>query len=189
LVRSFRSHVDLICAPNVADEEAEEKAAAGRGSLMTAWRHRAIRIAALMLAMAAGVVPISSVRASEKATSERIAALEQELSVALRRCDGETLRRLWGDGLTFVSPAGRFATRAERLAGLDRCTPGFPGSQNETVDVTEYGKDLAIAIVASLWIGETEGKPFRTRYRATHVWSRHNGQWKLVAAHVSQIKS
>jgi ketosteroid isomerase-like protein len=53
--------------------------------------------------------------------------------------------------------------------------------------VKSYG-DVAVALVVSRWNGTTEGKPFSMRFRATHVWAKQVGEWKLVAAHVSQMK-
>ena len=49
-----------------------------------------------------------------------------------------------------------------------------------------YG-DVAVAIVVSKWSNADETKP-PLRFRATHVWARRAGEWKLVSAHVSQIK-
>ena len=60
-------------------------------------------------------------------------------------------------------------------------------STNESVAVNVYG-DVAVAIVLSKWTGTTDGKPTSSHYRATHVWAKRAGDWKLVAAHVTQLK-
>jgi ketosteroid isomerase-like protein len=119
--------------------------------------------------------------------SDVIGRLEEQLNTALGRCDAVALGRMWDDNLVFVFPSGSVATKAERLAGLKRCTPGSPTSSNEAVDVRGYG-DTAVAIVVSKWSGVADGKPFTSRFRATHVWAKRSEEWTLVAAHVSQIK-
>jgi ketosteroid isomerase-like protein len=124
------------------------------------------------------------------AQDETIAAiqkLEEDLNRALVRCDSGTLGRLWDDRLAFVFPNGSLATKQDRLTGLERCTPGSPSSTNESVDVRVFG-DVAVAIVLSKWAGSADGKPFASRFRATHIWAKRPGGWALVAAHVSQLK-
>lgn len=136
----------------------------------------------------ASIVLVTAARLS--AQDEAVAAvarLEEELNTALVKCDVAALNRLWAEEMTFVFPNGRVATRAERIAGLKRCTPGSPASQIESVSTKAFG-DAAIAIVTSKWSGAADGRPIDARFRATHVWARRAGQWALVSAHVSQVK-
>ena len=116
-----------------------------------------------------------------------IRRLEDELIVAFNKYDAAAIDRLWGDDLTFVYPNGTLANKEQRLAGLKDIPPSIPTSINESVDVRTFG-EVTVAIVVSKWSGVSEGKPFAARYRATHVWARRTGVWKLVAVHVSQIE-
>lgn len=120
-------------------------------------------------------------------TAKAIARLEDELTLAFNRYDAAALGRLWDDDLTFVFPNGALSSKKERLDGLKSPPSDIPSSTNESVDVKSYG-DVAVAIVVSKWNGTTEGKAFSMRFRATHVWARQAGEWKLVSAHVSQMK-
>ena len=72
-------------------------------------------------------------------------------------------------------------------AGLKSRPANIPVSTNESVVVKVYG-DVATAIVVSKWTGIDKGKRFSTLFRATHVWAKRKGEWKLVATHVSQTK-
>jgi ketosteroid isomerase-like protein len=116
-----------------------------------------------------------------------IERLEEELNSAFNRFDSAALDRLWSEDLAFVSPNGTLANKAQRLAGLKSPPPTVPTSTNESVAVKLYG-DVAVAIVVSRWTGTSDGRQFSTHFRATHVWANSAGQWKLVAAHVSQMK-
>jgi ketosteroid isomerase-like protein len=113
--------------------------------------------------------------------------LENELTAAFNKYDAAALDRLWGDDLTFVSPNGSMARKSERLAGLKNIPAEIPQSTNESVEVRGFG-DVAVAIVLSKWSGTSDGKPFVALFRATHVWAKRAGEWKLVSAHVSQVK-
>ena len=120
-------------------------------------------------------------------TTQVIRQLEDEVIAAFNKYDAAALDRLWGDDLAFVFPNGALAGKAERLAGLKDIPAEIPTSANESVDVRSFG-DVAIAIVVSKWSGVSAGKRFASRFRATHVWAKRGGAWKLVSAHVSQIK-
>ena len=120
-------------------------------------------------------------------TAAVVRQLEEDLTVAFNKYDAAALDRLWDDDLAFVFPNGALAGKVERLAGLKDVPAEMPSSANESVDVRSFG-DVAVAIVVSKWSGSSGGKPFLMRFRATHVWAKRNGEWKLVAAHVSQIK-
>jgi ketosteroid isomerase-like protein len=116
-----------------------------------------------------------------------IQRLEDEMNTAFNQYDSATLDRLWGEELTFVTLSGAAANKEQRLAGLKTRPANIPVSTNESVAVNVYG-DVAVAIVLSRWTGTTDGKPTSSHYRATHVWAKRAGDWKLVAAHVTQLK-
>lgn len=116
-----------------------------------------------------------------------IGRLEDELNLALVRYDTKALGRLWDDELAFVHPDGALATKAERMAQLEGPAPNTPTSTNESVDVKVYG-DVAVALVVSKWTGTMKENPFSARFRATHIWARRGGEWRMIFAHVSQIK-
>lgn len=116
-----------------------------------------------------------------------IQRLEDDMNTAFNLYDATTLERLWGEELTFITLSGAVASKAERLAGLKTRPAQIPVSTNENVTVNVYG-DVVVAIVLSRWTGVTDGKPTSSRYRATHVWAKRGGDWKLVAAHVTQLK-
>jgi ketosteroid isomerase-like protein len=139
--------------------------------------------------IAAVVLVLSQCAASaaQDDTVRAIQLLEEELNSAFNRFDAITLDRLWAEELSFVSPNGAVANKAERMAGLKSPPPNIPVSTNESVVVKRYG-DVAVAIVVSKWSVVNDGKPSSTYFRATHVWAKRAGGWKLVAAHVSQTK-
>jgi ketosteroid isomerase-like protein len=141
---------------------------------------RTASAAILLLAQAAG-------GSAPEDTAAMVRRLEDELTVAFNKYDSAALGRLWSDDLTFVSPNGSLARKPERLAGLKNIPAEIPQSTNESVDVRGFG-DVAVAIVVSKWSGTNGGKPFVARFRATHVWAKRAAEWKLVSAHVSQIK-
>jgi ketosteroid isomerase-like protein len=144
------------------------------------------RSAFVILTFASMLLPACAGKAQND-TVKAIQVLEDEMNSAFNRYDAAVLDRLWDDELTFISPNGNVAHNAERIAGLKSPPSSIPVSTNESVDVTVHG-EVAVAIVVSRWTGTNDGKPFATNFRATHVWRKRGEGWKLVAAHVSQLK-
>ena len=116
-----------------------------------------------------------------------IRLLENELTAAFNKYDTAALDRLWDRDLTFVFPNGIQAGKIERLSAMQKVPADVPQSANESVDVSML-RDAAVAIVVSRWPGMRDGKAFFMRFRATHVWVKRGDDWRLLAAHVSQIK-
>jgi ketosteroid isomerase-like protein len=131
---------------------------------------------------------LNAVAFGQDDTAVEIRQLEEELNSAFNRYDAGTLDRLWSEDLSFIMLNGSVATKAQRLAGLGSRPANIPESVNESVDVKMYG-DVAVAVVLSRWSGKHDGLSYATYYRATHVWARQTGGWKLVAAQVSQVKN
>ena len=145
-------------------------------------RNRIFTLAVLALLVSQGLSATP-----QNDTVRVIQRLEDEMNTAFNRYDATTLERLWGEELTFITLSGAVASKAERLAGLKTRPANIPVSTNENVAVNVYG-DVAVAVILSRWTGVTDGKPTSSRYRATHVWAKRGGDWKLVAAHVTQLK-
>ncbi len=127
--------------------------------------------------------------ASTSSPPDRAAVLraERDLATALSSMDTKRLAELWSEDLLFTFPNGSTATKAERLRSIEssRGTASAMSSKNESIAVNIYGH-TAVAIVVSAWTAE--GSKAFQRYRATHVWVEDRGGWRLVAAHVSQMK-
>jgi ketosteroid isomerase-like protein len=126
--------------------------------------------------------------AAQKIERELI-ELERQLSEALARQDAPALDRLWSDSLVFTFPNGKVSNKAERLAAQKPATgPDQLISRNEAVKVYLYGNS-AIVTVRSRWESKNSSQQVGDPYQATHVWVKQQGRWRLVAAHVSQVKS
>ena len=116
--------------------------------------------------------------------------LERQLSDALVREDAVVLDRLWSNDLVFTFPNGKVSNKAQRLAGQK---PAAQPSQSESaisndeVKVFLYG-NTAVVTVLSTWSGKENNQAYSSQFQATHVWVKQEGQWQLVAAHVSPVK-
>jgi len=115
-------------------------------------------------------------------------AAEAQLAAALSSVDVDQLSRLWADDFVSTMADGRVtsgkkrleALRAKKLDASSRLT-----NENQQVDVRVEG-DWALVLVTSSWLGS--GKRVGALYQATHVWAKREGRWRLIAAHISEVK-
>jgi ketosteroid isomerase-like protein len=126
--------------------------------------------------------------ARDSVADQEVRAVESQLSLALSSVDVDQLSRLWADDFVSTMDDGHIVSREKRLASLRAQKPDggshLVGS-NEHVEVRVYG-DWAVVLVTSSWLAD--GKRVGEPYQATHVWAKREGRWRLVAAHISQVR-
>ncbi len=127
---------------------------------------------------------------SRRSVEGQLIELERQLSAALVRQDAAVLDRLWSNDLVFTFPDGKVSTKAQRLAGQKPAAPSSPSESentNDAVKVHLYGS-TAVLTVLSTWSGKANNQAYSSQFQATHVWTKQQGRWQLVAAHVSPVK-
>jgi ketosteroid isomerase-like protein len=132
----------------------------------------------------------TSLRAVEpsSATEQQLRTLEAELATALSLVDVDKLSQIWADDFVSTMADGHVTTGKARLKALRAKKPDATSqvtNQNQKIEIQAHG-DWAVVLVTSSWVaaGKTVGDP----YQATHVWAKRDGRWKLIAAHISEVK-
>ena len=150
-------------------------------------------VSVLLIVMAATAVLAQSERKaaqSKPGVESQLIEIERQLSDALVRQDAAVLDRLWSNDLVFTFPNGKVSNKAQRLAGQK---PAAQPSESEArntnneVKVFLYG-NTAVVTVLSTWSGKENNQAYSSQFQATHVWTKQQGRWQLVAAHVSPVK-
>jgi uncharacterized protein (TIGR02246 family) len=119
---------------------------------------------------------------------QQLRAAETRLAAALSSVDVDQLTRLWADDFVSTMADGRVTTGKKRLEALRAKKPDASSrvtNENQQVDVRVEG-DWALVLVTSSWV--ESGKQLGSPYQATHVWAKRDGQWRLIAAHISEVK-
>jgi uncharacterized protein (TIGR02246 family) len=158
-----------------------------------AMNHRIAQWARLCLALAL-LSPLVSTRAvpaqpQKVADAElELRAAEAQLAAALSSVDLDQLSRLWADDFVSTMADGRVTSGKKRLEALRAQKPDASSrvtNENQQVDVRVEG-DWALVLVTSSWL--ESGKRVGAPYQATHVWAKRDGRWRLIAAHISEVK-
>lgn len=125
--------------------------------------------------------------ASGAVPEQEIRAAEAQLATALSNADVDALSRLWADDFVSTMADGRVTTGKKRLESLRKPDANsHVTNENQQVDAHVQG-DWAFALVTSSWVASD--KTVGSQYQATHIWAKRNGQWRLIAAHISEVKS
>ena len=152
----------------------------------------ALALATFMLAVA-GLVPLSAAHAAQpeekavrQATDEFYAALN-----AMFEGNVEPMKTIWShsEDVTFMGPDGKFTVGWDQvLADWERQAAMKLGGavRPERIHVT-VGQD--IATVACYEVGENiiDGKPQTVSLRATDIFRKEDGQWKMIGHHTDTL--
>ena len=121
-------------------------------------------------------------------SEQQLRAAEAQLAAALSSVDVDQLSRLWAEDFVSTMADGRVTSGKKRLESLRSRKPDASSrvtNENQQVDVRIEG-DWALVLVTSSWV--EAGKRLGAPYQATHVWAKRAGQWRLIAAHISEVK-
>jgi ketosteroid isomerase-like protein len=132
----------------------------------------------------------TSLRAIEYSSDidRQLRTLEAELATALSSVDVDKLSQLWADDFVSTMADGHVITGKARLKALRAKKPDAASrltNDNQKIEIQAHG-DWAVVLVTSSWLAA--GKPVGEPYQATHIWAKHGGRWKLIAAHISEVK-
>jgi ketosteroid isomerase-like protein len=132
----------------------------------------------------------ASLRAGDSTSvaDQQLRSLEADLAVALSAVDVDRLSQIWADDFVSTMADGHVTTGKARLKALRAKKPDAASqvaNENQQVDVRAHG-DWALVLVTSSWVAA--GKPVGDPYQATHVWAKRDGRWRLIAAHISEVK-
>jgi hypothetical protein len=137
-------------------------------------------ILALALAIGAGVAQAQS--ADEAAVAQNVAAFTK----AMLGKDKATFERLCADQMSYGHSSNRMETKAEFIADATG-----PRSVWKFIDITGQTVQVAgsNAIVRHVLTGETDvsGKVSPVKIGVLMVWSKADGNWKLLARQAFRI--
>jgi len=115
-----------------------------------------------------------------------IAALEEQLRVAMLHSDLSVLDTLIADGLLFVAPDGSVVGKAADLE-LHRSGAQRISRLDFTDLLVRAHGEVAVATVAAVVSGTFKGQPFSGRFRYLRTWARTRAGWQVVAGSVSAM--
>lgn len=122
----------------------------------------------------------------ETATTAEIIKLEEELRLAMLNSDVKKLEELIDGSLTFVIPDGKIITKQMDLDGhiakIQTTEELSPSEQT-----VQLHNNCAVVTVKMKIIGSYGKTDISGFYRYLRIWTKINGNWKIVAGSVIKI--
>ena len=153
-----------------------------------------MRDGAILLLMAScvpGAVPPAQARAvpilhREDRLHKEIENLEAQWRTALVQNDVGTVSNLLADDYLGINPNGTLETKADALAAQRSGTVKISSIEPENQKVRVYG-DTAVVTSKVQVEGHEGDRDISGLYHYTRVYSRRDGQWKVVSFEASRI--
>jgi hypothetical protein len=117
---------------------------------------------------------------------QQIRMLEARVVEALLKRDFRFLEKVLADDYTAIRADGKLGTKAQEMESFQTGNTKFESYDVRDLKIRIYG-DAAIANLLFSVTGTINGKPYRGDARATRVWVRQEGAWKLVAHQATRV--
>ena len=127
---------------------------------------------------------------------QEILQQEAQLAEAKRALDLGTIDRMYADDLVLTGVMGE--PTCSKTAVIDEVKRGIAeraratgqplemSAENEDMKVVRHG-DTAIANYRFVVTIKGQAADVSRRYRATNVWMKQDGRWRIIAAHMSFV--
>jgi ketosteroid isomerase-like protein len=156
-------------------------------------KHLCIVTLVLLAVSTAGPTRLKAQQAAQSAAAGA-ANVEQALETrfheyadALKKKDTAALDKIWSDDYSFINPRGELVTKAQRLANVKTGATAFDDIEMQQEKVNVRGNTAVDIGRLSLKGTKYSGKEASGEYRYMNVWTKDQGQWRLLANQVTLI--
>ena len=123
--------------------------------------------------------------ASDTSTETKLKSMEDSWAAAQLQKDRgvSAVGGMLASDYTGVGSKGEIRNKAEQLEHMRSDTDTYTDSQNDTMNVRIYAKNLATVCGTSTEKGkDKDGKEFSRSYAWIDTWMDRNGQWQCIAS-------
>ena len=141
------------------------------------------------LALAAVTFVRAQAQATPSKLEQELRQVRQQIYNAYNSGDKATVERLIADDYIVINLEGNRFTKADAIKGVRDPKEAAKFKETEIISdlqVRDYG-DVALMSYALESNAQSGEQKFHSKMRSTDVYRRRNGQWQLVAVHVTKI--
>lgn len=111
-----------------------------------------------------------------------------EYADALKKKDTAALDKIWAEDYSFINPRGELVTKAQRLENVKSGATAFEDIEMQQEKVHVKGNTAVDIGRVNLKGTKYSGQESSGEYRYMNVWTKEQGQWRLLANQVTLIK-
>jgi ketosteroid isomerase-like protein len=117
---------------------------------------------------------------------KEIESLESQWRTALLQNDVAAFNRLLADDYLGINPNGTLETKADALAQQRSGTVKISSIEPDNVKIRVYGDTAVVTSLVNVE-GHDGDRDISGRYHYTRVYSRRDGEWKVVSFEASRL--
>ena len=121
---------------------------------------------------------------SSDATTKEIVALEDAQHEAFVKGDADAIDRIYTDDASLTYADGKLITKAQLLADIRSGKHRLYKVTHDDIQIRVYPNTVVVTGHST-----ATGTMYNTPRRLTNVYVKINGQWRLVAHHVTNVSS
>jgi hypothetical protein len=146
--------------------------------------------AGIKLTILFGLLAISATQSSlaQKEAEKDVLQFERDACKAFLDADPAALERVLTSDFTLTLSNGEVSTRADEINELRSGKVHYDVFENYDMKARLYGDNMAVVLGKTRVKGTAEGKPFDRVVQFTDTLIKRDGQWQLVAGHVSRLE-
>jgi ketosteroid isomerase-like protein len=141
-------------------------------------------IASVMVAVCLLVAPLAWSQGGN--VEQQIKTLQDQVVQAYLKADTGFMEKYFADGYTAIHGDGRLYTKAQEIENYKSGALKYESIDLRERKIRAYG-DMAVDIVLASAKGTYGGKSFNADFRATHIWVKRKGNWKIVAFQTTRV--
>jgi hypothetical protein len=145
-------------------------------------KHSAIAVGLVVLVFGLVIVAQTQTASAE----QELIKLEKGWNDSWVKRDWAFLDRILADDYTGTHSDGSVFTKAQEIADMKSNESAVASIMSDDFKVRIYG-DVAVVTFHFTTKEQTKGKDTSGQYRTTDTWVKHEGRWKCVAGHSSEI--
>jgi ketosteroid isomerase-like protein len=115
-----------------------------------------------------------------------IEAAEKKWAASVVARDVAALDAIYSDDLIYAHSTGIIENKSEYMTRLKTGAQRYDAVTHNKITVRMHG-DAAIAHCLMRMTGLSNQRPFDDKIMMIHVWSKKNGQWRLVAHQTTKL--
>ena len=120
---------------------------------------------------------------------KEVLQFEQDACKAFLDADPTALERVLTPDFTLTLSNGEVSTRAGEVNDLRSGKVHYDVFENYDMKARLYGDHMAVVLGKTRVKGTSDGKPFDRVVQFTDTLIKRDGQWQLVAGHVSRLEN
>jgi hypothetical protein len=144
-----------------------------------------MKTAALIALLAASACQFSL---AQTTAEKDVLQFERDACKAFLDADPAALERVLTADFTLTLSNGQVSTRADEINELRSRKVHYDVFENYDMKARLYGDNTAVVLGKTRVKGIAEGKPFDRVVQFTDTLIKRDGQWQLVAGHVSRLE-